>query len=857
MDMRYLMYAFANKYYYVPQRKNTRKTMLDVPQLPEGWINKLDDNRHWMYCFRKGTVLPKQGWKIHLSCLVEDAQKTLDTSVPIFFENNVMFKYVCSGFELSIKNSKYGDRGASGKFITAYPQDEKQFIKLLDLLNEATEDIKKGPYILSDKRWKDNNIYFRYGGFIEMYSFFDGRKELAIIDDKGEYVADRRGPVYIVPDFVQEPEAIKQMDKEREIIEEKSSPLDNYKITEALHFSNGGGVYLAIDNRDNKKVVIKEGRPGAGIDATGRDAFQRVRHEVEILKKLINKPHIVQIINYFDSWEHTFLVEEYVEGMTLNKWLGLKYPFTIGLTDTNAYSENVITILTNIQSGLLSMHSSGVALGDLSLTNILVNTDLDIKFIDFEAADDVESTKSSGLATIGFVSPLTKTREETDWFGLLRIARQLFLPIGDVNDLKSSIEYKHDRWIEDTYGTKAINKVREIEKICMKKIALFFKYKPNAKISYSSKNYSISNIMKKLREAMISDIKLTKCFLHGDIRQYEFKGGKLNVLTGGYGMVMALFRTGELPKMAYTWAQKYCEKKYITGLDDGLFTGKAGIATVLYEIGLKQEAKEVFDSIDINKELGDVSVISGLAGIGLALLSVSSDPIFEDFLPKCIKIANQLKEALVNNIKIITLDSDFVTMGLIDGWAGVSLFFTALYRATNNKVWMDLSITALSKDIDNCKLDDIGVMQIDDKTRYLPYLAGGSIGIAIAIYQIRDLGDSQKWSKEFESISKLIKTRICYNPGLFRGMCSFLELYNVRHCYDGYVSKQDIDRILNQLMLFMVENGDKIRCPGDYGYRYSYDLFSGSAGVLLALKDTVQNTTMSWMPLPSNPFLLD
>jgi hypothetical protein len=79
----------------------------------------------------------------------------------------------------------------------------------------------------------------------------------------------------------------------------------------------------------------------------------------------------------------------------------------------------------------------------------------------------------------------------------------------------------------------------------------------------------------------------------------------------------------------------------------------------------------------------------------------------------------------------------------------------------------------------------------------------------------------------------------------------------VKHCYDGYDSKQDINRILNQLMLFMVEDGDKIRCPGDYGYRYSYDLFSGSAGVILALNDTIQNTTMSWMPLPSNPFLLD
>ena len=52
----------------------------------------------------------------------------------------------------------------------------------------------------------------------------------------------------------------------------------------ALHFSNAGGVYLAL--KDNKKVVLKEGRQQAGLDANQKDGFTRVKNEATILKKL-------------------------------------------------------------------------------------------------------------------------------------------------------------------------------------------------------------------------------------------------------------------------------------------------------------------------------------------------------------------------------------------------------------------------------------------------------------------------------------------------------------------------------------------------------------------------------------------
>ena len=42
-------------------------------------------------------------------------------------------------------------------------------------------------------------------------------------------------------------------------------------MEKALHFSNGGGVYLGRDTRTGEQIVLKEARPYAGLAADGAD----------------------------------------------------------------------------------------------------------------------------------------------------------------------------------------------------------------------------------------------------------------------------------------------------------------------------------------------------------------------------------------------------------------------------------------------------------------------------------------------------------------------------------------------------------------------------------------------------------
>lgn len=239
MDNRYMKYINEGYYYNVATKSNQTVLNLDTPPVQYVVI----DGEHWTNVLVKNEKIPNQGWKIHISTNIKEAQKTLDIVSTLMIENNVSFKYVKSITELMLKDSKYGDRGSSGKFITIYPKDTEQFISLLSLLENNLNHLKPGPYILNDKRWYNSNVFFRYGAFIPRYIYKDGIKVDAIENLHGELIEDKRVPYYYLPDFVEEPIEIKNMDKTLDQVD-ISSPLDSFNIEESLHFSNGGGVYI-------------------------------------------------------------------------------------------------------------------------------------------------------------------------------------------------------------------------------------------------------------------------------------------------------------------------------------------------------------------------------------------------------------------------------------------------------------------------------------------------------------------------------------------------------------------------------------------------------------------------------------
>lgn len=172
--------------------------------VPEGW--EREPIGDWLMYGPQGASLPLQGWKIHISAYLDNAERVLDRVVAYCVPRDLSFKFLRGPRMLLMRNSKDAPRGGSGKFITIYPRDDAELELACKELAELLAG-EPGPYILSDLRYGDGPVHVRYGGFVARYCrSAEGTLVLAIENADGVLVPDRRDPVFHVPEWVTLPD---------------------------------------------------------------------------------------------------------------------------------------------------------------------------------------------------------------------------------------------------------------------------------------------------------------------------------------------------------------------------------------------------------------------------------------------------------------------------------------------------------------------------------------------------------------------------------------------------------------------------------------------------------------------------
>lgn len=398
--------------------------------VPDGWTRS--DNTHWLLMTPPDTTLPGQGWKIHVSATLDNAAAILDLVWDFCVAERVTFKFIRSAAILKLRNSKYGERGNSGKFFTIYPTDEAQLERILTRLGDLL-DGEQGPTILSDLRWRSGPLYVRYGGFISRL----GRSETGelvhcIEDPEGRLVPDVRGPSFRPPSWVSLPDCLAGALAARNAATLRDFP---FRATKALHFSNGGGVYVATDTRTGGSVLLKEARPLAGLDEDGADAVARLEREHWALEQLSGLDCIPAVVDYRKGHEHWFLAREYVEGKPLARELLSRNPMvaddrTPAAADAHAeYTAWALKILDQVERGVEAMHAKGVVFGDLHPNNILVRPDDTVSFIDLETATPVGEESEQAIGAPGFRAPAGYRGTAVDRYALACIRLGVFVPL--------------------------------------------------------------------------------------------------------------------------------------------------------------------------------------------------------------------------------------------------------------------------------------------------------------------------------------------------------------------------------------------------------------------------------------------
>ncbi|BFH68402.1 hypothetical protein J27TS7_48690 [Paenibacillus dendritiformis] len=851
-NMLYHQYLKPNSEYY--EKMSATVKAYEVNEIPDTYAVISDNDSVWKHYHVKGLTLPEQGWKIHVTATLEDSQGVLEKVSRLCIDRKIDFKHLKDRNSFLEMNSKNANRASSGKFITIYPLNNESFVDLLELISSTVRDFQKGPYILNDKRWKNSNVFYRYGGF---KSIINEHGEHCIRDNQGNLIKDQRTPFYQVPDFVKDfDDYLNTINNDLET--KADGNLEKYEIETALTYSNAGGVYLATRKKDNMKVIIKEARPKAGLDGVGQDALSRQKIEYDALKKLKDVPGVVNLIEYFQEWEHCFLVEEFIEGQDLRQWMARDFPFIKDSDRLRDHAEKVKKILLQLFSLIHNIHKNGVAMGDLQPSNVMVTEDLTVRIIDFETAMPVSSEDNPSMATTGFVSREMKVSGARDWFGLKKIILFLALPVLSSEDLEGYLQSNHFNWIKENYGDSFYRFIVDLQEKCNKRINDYQKYTPKEiNLCDQPSDFNISSIIDKLIKGIENNLTNDERFINGDIRQFMMSGAKFNFLTGGSGAAFTLTKKQSKTVEVDQWIQSFLLDNLDRIEDNGLLTGKTGILALLYEKGYKEVVFNEMKVLKDNINETNISLRSGLSGIGLFVISLYLETENKEYLQFAKEIEELIECNRVKGEPLRVSDWMAVNIGAIDGLSGVALFYSALYSATNNKKYLKKAELLLKEDLESTKKDDAsGVLQtLDKRNRLLPYLSGGSIGIAISIWFLNHVSGQDLYKEEMDAILKLSKICCTISGSLFDGAGSFLLIPSMVE--RSKKREKMVSEVLELLNIFLIEKNGYYVYPGQFSFRLADDVYTGSSGIILALMGVVKDNPLYWLPLINSDQFLE
>lgn len=815
--------------------------------VPGDWITTRDGL--WFHTHPKKFPLPVQGWKVHVSATLNNAESILERVARVALAHNLPFKFALDRNILSLFSSKKWNRGGSGKFITSYPIDLASFQRLLEDLHASLRD-EEGPYILSDKRYKDCRVlYYRYGG-IKRTAQIDimGKEVPVLISPSGEPVPDIRTPYFSPPSWVTDP--FPDEEAEEEDMTLKSG---RYLVKQALAFSNSGGVYVAEDQTTGKDVIIKEARPHTLMDGRGNNAIKLLTKERDILGLLRDTNISPQPMDSFHDWENFFLVQEYLEGLDLREIMLTQSPLTRvnpSLADTRAFYEVFKNVCKSFARAVSVLHEHNIVFGDLSANNIKIDPVTHaVRLIDFEGSFRVGVDEPTYLYTPGFKDALSVRRNsianfEDDLYGLAAIMFYTIFPIHALSAVRPDLYDTVLKTVLDDMGwskTEVFTIINGLSRneITSDQASELFDTQVELLPPHYSENVASDFCTKTSQELsgfILANMRAggTSSLFPGD--PFMDQTNSVSLGFGACGVLYALKKCGfEIPSSAYDSLEQELDNVRPEKMPPGLLTGASGIAWALSDLGFEDRAAAFIEMANRSALVKrHHSYLYGMAGIGMANLHF----YFRTKKPEYLAIASELAESLLQTSQesdtgIYWKNDELVHLGYGYGQSGVALFFLRLFQLTGTEEFLAQGKRALEFDLSHGVEVENGVLSFprgpSDFT-FDPYIEEGSAGIArVAIrYGI--------WNN-MEKILSDVHRKYARYVGLLYGLGGFIDVLTDAYLFSNEAKYWEMAKrpIAGLKDIYLIKRSQGLATPGDGLFRISCDYGTGIAGVLRAL----------------------
>ncbi|MFF9056397.1 class III lanthionine synthetase LanKC [Streptomyces erythrochromogenes] len=834
MNKGYAAYCDADRWFYdAPYRRAGESYPPALAPVPSGWRSHRSGD--WLALRPAGAELPAQGWKIHVSATLDNAESVLTTVYAYCTERDIAFKFIPSRYLLHLRNAKYADRAASGKFITVYPADERQCRRIAEDLDAALGGAA-GPYILSDLRWGAGPVHLRYGSFTLRHCYDDhGELVPAVETPDGRLVPDRRGPAFQPPEWLELPAFLEPHLRARSALTLAGVP---FTVERALHFSNGGGVYVGKDSRNGETVVLKEARPYAGLAADGADAVTRLHRERTALERLAGLDCVPAVRGTFTVGDHHFLVLQHLDGKPLNTYFARRHPLIEAdpaPAELASYTAWALKIHQRVTEAVDAVHARGVVFNDLHLFNIMVAEDDDtgepsVALLDFEAAAHIDEGLRQTVANPAFVAPAERRGFAVDRYALACLRLALFLPLTSLLVLDRTKAAHLAAVAAEQFPVPRRFLDEAVEEILSgapegrpgdRLPAPAGPYLPVEPGDWPAARTSMTEALRASATPHREDR-----FVPGDLAQFATAHGGIGFGHGIAGVLHALAETGAGPwPEAEEWLLDRTADP-ASGTPLGFYDGLAGTAWTLDRLGHRERALALADRLLHQPwQSAGPDLYGGLAGIGLALDALATASGESELHTAALRCAELVAHP----------DRRPGRAGLLYGNSGPALLLVRLYERTGDKELLIQAAHALHRDLDRCVTSAYGTLQVNEGWRTMPYLGEGSVGIGMVLDDWLEHGPDERFEQARTEIVRAAQATFYAQPGLMRGAAGMI-LHLARTTTPGPgTGPGAIARQIDALARHAVPYQGHLAFPGEQMMRLSMDLTTGTAGALLAL----------------------
>ena len=215
-----------------------------------------------------------------------------------------------------------------------------------------------------------------------------------------------------------------------------------YRIVQRLGRGGMAIVYEALDEQSGETVALKMMSHRLVYDGNALKLFQSEARMIEAFEH----PHIVRMLGRFKAFRSFFIVLEFCDGVTLDKFVRKNGPLS---------EERFRKVIAQLASALSYAHSKGIVHRDIKPSNIILTASDDVKLMDFGLAKPVDNGDGTASRLVSgtprFMAPEQLTGAPTDThadlFSLGCTAWKLLTGKELINDTRlSDIQDRHQNW---------------------------------------------------------------------------------------------------------------------------------------------------------------------------------------------------------------------------------------------------------------------------------------------------------------------------------------------------------------------------------------------------------------------------